>query len=42
MEKILATEANKDNATVLTKLEELRKGGVAATKEKAIDQKPLP
>jgi tetratricopeptide (TPR) repeat protein len=39
LQKILAVESNKDNQTVITKLQQLQAGQTAATK--GVDQKPL-
>lgn len=41
MEKILSTEANKDNQTVLTKLDELKNGKKTIPPKRVLDQKPL-
>lgn len=41
MEKILSTEANKDNETVLTKLNELKNGKKTIPPKRVLDQKPL-
>ncbi len=41
LEKILSVEANKDNKTVLDKLQQLRSGEVPPTTDKGINQKPL-
>ncbi|MEX2090757.1 MAG: tetratricopeptide repeat protein, partial [Candidatus Paceibacterota bacterium] len=41
LEKILSVEANKNNAEVLAKLEQLRSGQKASPPKKVIDQKPL-
>ncbi|MEK7076567.1 MAG: tetratricopeptide repeat protein, partial [Patescibacteria group bacterium] len=41
MQKILSTDANKDNQVVLTKLDELKNGKKTIPPKKVIDQKPL-
>ncbi|MBI2064533.1 MAG: tetratricopeptide repeat protein [Candidatus Yanofskybacteria bacterium] len=41
LERIISIEANKDNAVVLNKLEELRAGKISFPPGKVIDQKPL-
>ena len=41
LEKILSTDANKDNQVVLTKLDELKNGKKAIPPRKVLDQKPL-
>lgn len=41
MEKILSTEANKDNETVLKKLDELKNGKKTIPPKRVLDQKPL-
>jgi len=41
MQKILSSEANKDNQAVLTKLDELQNGKKTVPPQKVLDQKPL-
>jgi len=41
MRKILSVDANKDNQTVLTKLDELQRGKKTIPPKKVLDQKPL-
>ena len=41
LQKILSTDANKDNPTVLTKLDELQRGKKTIPPKKVVDQKPL-
>ena len=41
LQKILSIDANKDNQTVLTKLDELQRGKKTIPPKKVLDQKPL-